>query len=275
MVNREPAYLSCRGYHPEAEDAGRIDWSSRARVFVTASAGPMPKQNLQGEMSGQGMESPSAGKIVFNGVEPKITLVRSGQKTARPRFAVACDYIDVMEGGFWEYFKAVGKSGEFEMKICWEKIHPKFPAEKKKDFLKSVTLWMVGDDGNQEYQSKSSELSADGATLRTNFTRKLILKVRSMETNLSDAFFLSIAFSPEAMAGLKGFGDYDFDSPWNIQVGIYNHWGQDIMGSPNAYQNPSDWHIMRHKDFGETPDHKWRAKFLPREYGYQLAKRKS
>jgi hypothetical protein len=255
LVNTVPAHLSCRGCHPEAEDAERIAWNNRARVFVTASAGPIAKQNLHGEMSGQGMESPSAGKIVFNGSDPKITLVRSRQPTAKPRFAVACDYIDVMEGGFWEYFRAVGSSGEFEMKIHWEKIHPNFPKEKRNQLLKSVTLWMVGDGSTREHKASLSSVGG-GEKIRISFSRRLILQMQ--EDYAIPTIFLSIKFNGGCLTDRNGFSDYDFDSPWNIQVGFYNHSGKDISNSASALQNPSTWRIMRHKKYGEVPSFKQR-----------------
>ncbi|MGB3224257.1 MAG: hypothetical protein WBB23_15760, partial [Desulforhopalus sp.] len=83
--------------------------------------------------------------------------------------------------------------------------------------------------------------------------------------------------------------------PWNIQVGIYSA-GDDLVENPeNSLQsgydkdvielsilekkkqilerrrvNMESWEIMRHKKFGEIPDHKDRAKRWPFEYGYNL-----
>lgn len=245
------------GHHPQDPAVKNIDWNRRARVFVTASAGPIPKQNLQGEMSGQGMEIPSAGKIVFDGPRPRITLVKSGQPTAKPRFAVACDYIDVMAGGFWEYFRAVGSSGEFEMKIHWEKIHPNFPREKRDEFLKSVTLWMVG-DVTESFKAEELRVSGLGESIRVNFARRLMRWLRPGQQRRSSATFLSLDFNSSAVQGLSGFSEYDFDSPWNIQVGIYDGKANDIVNSHNALQNPSAWRIVRHKKYGEIPSFKQR-----------------
>ncbi len=261
--------MQTSGYHPQDPAIKNIAWNNRTRVFVTASAGPIPKQNLHGEMSGQGMETPSAGKIVFDGSNPKITLVRSRQSTAKPRFAVACDYIDVMQGGFWEYFRAVGTSGEFEMKIHWEKIHPNFSREKRDQLLKSVTLWMVGDE-TETFKDEGLRLSGFGETLRVNFSRRLRRWLRPGQQNRAAVFFLSLEFNSSAFQGLRGFDEYNFESPWNIQVGIYDDSGQDVMSSASAMQNTSTWQIMRHKDYGEVPLFDWRAIHWPNEFTFEI-----
>ncbi len=277
------------GYYPEDPATKNAPWKNRTRVFVTASTGPVPKQNLKGEMSGQGMEFPSAGKIVFNGSEPEIRLVKTRSQSAKPRFAVACDYLDLMKDGFWEHFKAMGSGGEFELKVCWEKIHPNFPPEKKGDFIESVTLWLVGDDESQRYSGANGALSADGKAIRIKFGKKIILKIKSQELNLFGAIFLSIKFSAAALSHLPGFKDYDYDSPWNIQVGIYDKWGRDVAapkqenqglfgkliektGITKASSDSSTWQIMRHKKFGEVPYFRWRSQQWPSEFKYNLKK---
>lgn len=288
----QPAHIRTRGYHPEDPASKNVAWNKRTRVFVTASAGPIPKQNLKGEMSGQGMEYPSAGKIVFNGNTPEITLVKSRRATAKPRFAVACDYIDIMEGGFWEYFKGVGSDGEFELKIHWKKIHPLFPQEKMADFVESVTLWLVG-DASERIQGTIYR-GVSGA-IRIKFPKSLQLKLRPNKIDLIGGFFLSMKFRSSAVQHLPGFKDYDYESPWNIQIGIYDGKGREVQDRPENHKpfidsplgqyinnkrhtpdtDPAKWKILRHEKFGEVPYFDWRAEQWPAEFSYQIKKSKT
>ncbi len=248
-------------------------WGDSTRVFVTASAGPIPKQNLGGEMSGQGMEVPSAAKIAFDSGTPEITLTQARSKTAKPRFAVACDYVDLMEGGFWEHFKAVGNSGEFELKIHWEKIHPNFPEDKKGGFIESVTLWSVG-SGTENHKGALSFSNSNSGVIRVEFPRRFLRKMRPNSLEEINAIFLSIKFSASALAHISGFKDYDYDSPWNIQVGIYDGLGREVAAEKSgifkASADASTWRIMRHKKFGEVPSFLFRYRKYRSEFNNNL-----
>jgi hypothetical protein len=93
-----PASLKTRGYYPESEEAKALCWDKKTKVLVSASTGPVSKQNREGEMVGWGMEPPSGSRMAADGT---IALVKSGRANAQPRFCVACDYIDLVGGGFW------------------------------------------------------------------------------------------------------------------------------------------------------------------------------
>ncbi|ALC14844.1 Calcineurin-like phosphoesterase [Desulfuromonas soudanensis] len=279
--------MTTLGHYPESENLQQAHWRGRTKALVSASAGPIPKQNHEGEMSGQGMEYPSGSKIILNG-EQKITLVKSGCPTAKPRFAVACDYIDIMNGGFWEYFRAVGDNGEFELKICWDKIHPRFPEGKKSDFIESLTLWLVGTERTKKLGT-SLKLSRDHFQVVFPSTFSDHLK----KDFTQDCFFLSIKFNCSTLRHLQGFNNYNYESLWNIQIGIYDFFGrgfknhENFQSTVNSYlgyhlnenKHLQDkyrvtWQIMRHKEYGEVPDHKWRSKTWPKYYGYQLETKK-
>ncbi|MFA5700052.1 MAG: metallophosphoesterase [Desulfuromonas sp.] len=278
------SHITTRGIHPEDANAKHIGNNANTKLLVSASAGPIPKQNLQGEMSGQGMEYPSGSKINADGT---ITLLKSTKEQAKPRFAVACDYIDILENGFWEHFKAVGSDGEFELKICWEKIHPEFPEDKRGEFIESVTLWLVG--GGRTKQLESS-LRMSGDDMIVAFPTTFSDQMKKDFTQ--DVFFLSLKFNANATQHLSGFKDYDYESPWNIQVGIYDKKGREVQDRPENHKpildsplghwmnkklntpdkDPAKWQIMRHKEFGEVPYFDWRAEQWPTEFSYQIKK---
>jgi hypothetical protein len=278
--------MSVAGGHPENENIQKAPWRNGTKLLVSASAGPIPKQNRKGEMSGQGMEYPSGSRIACDQGE-SITLVKSRPSTARPRFCVACDYIDLAEGGFWEYFKAVDGNGAFEMKPYWEKIHPKLGEEVKRTLIESVTLWVIESGSSASYVEKPG---LKGNSLIVTLSSSLASKMKSRRKYI-EAIFLSIKFSGSAVKHLPGFEDYNYDSPWNIQVGIYGEGGVEIgaqapkTANPigraaamerhqSAVHDPSRWQIMRHKDSGEIPDFRWRMYTYPGEYKNRVIKSK-
>ncbi len=236
----------------------------------------------------QGMEYPSGSKINADGT---ITLLKSGKDQAKPRFAVACDYIDIMENGFWEYFKAVGSDGEFELKICWEKIHPEFPEGKKGEFIESVTLFLLGDTGAKK---EVAVPKLNGQNLKIGFPANLKKKLKPNKMSANSAIFLSVKFNADAMHHLPGFKDYDYESPWNIQVGIYDKAGREVQDRPENHKpvldsplghwinkklntpdkDPAKWQIMRHKKDGEVPSFLWRCGIDFSEYGNELKRMK-
>lgn len=281
-----------KGIHPEDPRADSFA-SGKTRLLVSASTGPMPKQNLHGEMSGQGMEYPSGSKVDETG---KITLVKvriENYPAAKPRFCVACDYIDIMVGGFWESFRAVGNDGIFEMKPYWQKIHPKLSDDVKRRLIESVTLYLVGDPTEtcsvQPTYSKNTLSFELGSELRE------LLK----EDFSFSASFLSIKFNGDAVKWLDGFSHYNYDSPWNIQVGIYSD-GHDLVENPEdslqlGYDKDvialsilekkkqilerrrtslGSWEIRRHEENGEIPDFRWRMYSYPSEYHNNVIKAK-
>ena len=252
-----PAHIQTRGYHPVTDESTiqSLSWSGKTKVLVSASTGPIPKQNIEGEMSGQGMEFPSGSMIDENG---NISLVTSPVDTAKPRFCVACDYIDILKDGFWDYFKATGDGGTFEMKPHWEKIHPDLSDAAKEKLIEGVTLHLVGGDGTNSIEGTKSKLP-DGLIAHTggasrwafgNITAKIEFHGESL-----GAIFLSIKFNDGVLNDLHGFTDYDYTSPWNIQVGIYQKswFGKKEVDLKKSGSDLSSWEIMRHKKDGEVP----------------------
>ncbi len=270
----EAACLQTRGYLPDKIDLAYL--GNRTKIVVSSSAGCMAKQNLSGELSGQGMDFPAATLLYFNGKE-HIEIMKTNHPRAKPRFCVSCDYIDINCGGFWESFKAVGDDGTFELKPYWEKIHPKLGevGVAKPEFINSVVLWIIENGETKPY---------DGTTTVSGNTFKVALPDTLPDTLKSrskyiEALFLSIKFNGMAFKGLPGFDHYDFTSPWNIQIEIFNEVYEEglqaIGQKPQLYSGLSggyevqrqlealnkrkdanrleDLAIRRHKKDGEVP----------------------
>ncbi len=279
------------GYPNKETSLKSGNWTGRTKLLVSASAGPIPKQNHAGEMSCQGMETPSGSRIMLDGHET-IQVITSTKESAKPRFCVACDYIDIMGGGFWEYFRAVGSDGTFEMKPCWDKIHPDLSDTVKQTLIKEVAVYFVGGETPKPCLAVSTLNKNDAL----NFDLGKHLARRFKEDFKIGVIFLTIKFNGEALTSLseRAFQHYDFTSPWNIQVGIYSG-ATDVLldpaaGIPENQRNSPEmlsliakrqavldkvkgdmgrWEIKRHKQYGEIPDHKGRAKNYP-EYAYNL-----
>ncbi len=122
-----------------------------------------------------------------------------------------------------------------------------------------------------------------------NVDRKLFLPNRANEIS---ATFLSIVFNGGAFSSLAGFADYDFSSPWNIQVEIFNKafedgvqnlgyevgidagFGGEILLQQKIDQlnkrkelyKIEDYSIRRGKKFGEVPSFLWRNMNYPFDY---------
>ena len=292
-----PEYLKTKGFHPIADKKSiqAKNWENQTRVLVSASTGPIPKQNLKGEMSGQGMERPS-GSIVLN--DGQISLATSSLNTAKPRFCVACDYIDIMSKGFWEYFRASGDGGFFEMKLFWDKVVIGMTVEQKNELFNQkegadLSLYLVSDI-SERIQASEVKVVGDGVRMKfRNMDRILFRPNRSSEIT---AIFLSIVFNGNAFSSIPGFADYDFSSPWNVQVEIYNKTYEDGIQSLgyevgmdagfggeillqkkidqlNKRKNLhkiEDYSIRRHKKFGEVPSFKLRNRKWRYEYSTTL-----
>jgi hypothetical protein len=201
-----------------------------------------------------------------------------------------------MAGGFWKSFKAVGNGGTFEMKPYWQKIHPKLSDDAKGQLIKSLTLYLVNEDGTKK---DFSESRLHGKSLLFSFSKNLAKKLKPNKGSTNTVIFLSVQFKDEFKI-LPGFKEYDYDSRWNIQIEIFNrvyeeglqaiglrcHSGSGMSEKEVIYQMEAlkprkdenrleDLAIRRHKKFGEVPYFDWRSETNPREYSYQLKKKKT
>jgi hypothetical protein len=102
-----------------------------------------------------------------------------------------------------------------------------------------------------------------GDAVHWEFESDLAVQIKYYGESL-DAIFLSIQFNGAAIKDLPGFKNYNYNSPWNIQVGIYDGKGNDIDFSKPGLS--SSQQIMRHKRFGEVPSFRFRKDRYNSEY---------
>jgi hypothetical protein len=145
------------------------------------------------------------------------------------------------------------------MKPYWGKIHPKLRENAKEKLIESVTLYLVG--GGNFLPCIAKPVLRNNDSLGLDLGKQIR---RSMEEDYTiDVFFISIKFNGDAVKWIDGFSQYNYDSPWNIQVGIYSE-RHDLFENPKdsllpgftekkkallerRRANMSSWEIRRHK----------------------------
>ena len=168
------------------------------------------------------------------------------------------------------------------MKVHWEKIHPDFPESSKGEFVENVVLIGIEATENKVVKSKVDYL-LDGRFI-ISFSNFINQISRPSKSRKFEAFFLSFKFRSSAIKHLPGFKYYDFDSPWNLQIGIYDDRDRDNLshvdkaprfcGNKVVQDEPREntirLKIMRHQEFGEVPNFRWRSESEPAEFQHQI-----
>ncbi len=271
--------MTTKGYSLESATDQLKKLGDKTRIIVTGSAGPIPVQNLNGEMQGYGWDIPTATIIDFSNGETIKTLTANNQ-TAKPRFAVAMDYYDLIGNGVFH--------GKDPTSTSYLNTHKLFPDSKdheqtlfdldldmdKKGFISSEDnpyiftaklddglpdvlfvekITFYGYKGDKQFSKISPELTVVNKTIQLMFDsfefNRCLLKA------LEQVIFLSIKFNNNLLNTL-GFKQYNFDSPWVIRIQIDKR----INGG---------YRIIRHTQHGEIPNLFWYNKNFPDEYPYQ------
>jgi len=87
--------FTATGMLPEAYPANSFG-DKTPRIIVSGCGGPVAKQNHSGELSGWGMDTAQGCWIDI--ANDKVHTLRSTLATAKPRFAVALDYMEIESG---------------------------------------------------------------------------------------------------------------------------------------------------------------------------------
>jgi hypothetical protein len=201
-------------------------------IIVSDSGGSVPRRNVDGEFSGWGSDQPSGTKVVFNG-DGKVKYVGAVQVpicevNTKPRFAVALDYWDIMEGSWLTDTNRViydfSTTSAFTTKQ--EKSHdwtPRFALHLRKEVRQyqvkptEVSLhWLDGNSwkvikmtGRGETTDRKSTLWEIPAKKKQVFEGMAGEKERNV--------FLSIKFSSNN-AELNKI--YEFDTPWTFEAQV-------------------------------------------------------
>ena len=244
---------------------------SGPKVIVSDSAGPIPRYNYDGEFSGWGSAIPSFTKMVFqDGNLSELTAVVSRNVNARPRFAVALDYLYVIKkfdviGSFelrklskWHYVKLT----KFTFNLQWNQL----PLKKKKykKYLDIANLDIEQLAIYFHYNKKFHKIPIHSIRYRSNNNIECELDFGDKST--AERFrtyacdydkrtvYASIKFKKLTA---KNFSHYNYASSYNFEIQIQKH---------NAKQH-IDLSIKRDHDHNENPDLTWREENYRDKYG--------
>jgi hypothetical protein len=202
-------------------------------ILVSDCGGPLPRLNLEGEFAAWGSDAPSGTLMTVSpeGVVTKIEVVPSVVPQAKPRLAVALDYLHVMANEVFDtievkpFERARAETADHEITFTF---HEKFPDEVAKCL--DVVLFgrptvayewrkIVLEPSIKGFKSK--EYKSDGITVAK--PAKLTLSVPKGQAR---EFYEWLALGPRSgrfvsigLSGTKYFDKiYDTQSRWNFAV---------------------------------------------------------
>ena len=229
-------------------------------IIVSDSAGPVPRFNKLGELFGWGSDRPSGTKLEFNddGSIRSITPIRSWRKTAKPRFVVALDYMDIIKGKkvirqfqcdpFEISQVTSGKKASYNFRL---ELHPHV-----EDLVYVNGIILYGKRiGKSEWYKL--EMSYDKGTNRWKIND---VKFRERFASGASKTFLAMRFSKKPDRSDR-LAQYDFGSYWCFEVKIKPKFSLSLWTPPPMY-----YEIKRDKGSAEIPDFDWRKNEFPNEY---------
>ncbi|KPJ68094.1 MAG: hypothetical protein AMJ43_01435 [Coxiella sp. DG_40] len=265
--------MTTKGYSLESATGQLKKFGDKTRIIVTGSSGPIPVQNLNGEMQGYGWDIPTATIIDFSNGET-IKVLKANNETAKPRFAVAMDYYDLIGNGVFHGKDTTSASYLSTDKLSQEQTLYDFDLDlDKKGFISSKDdpytftaklddglpdvrfiekITFYGYKGDKQFFKVSSEITAIDKTIQLIFNpfefNNCMLKA------IEQVIFLSIKFNNNLL-NIPGFKQYNFDSSWEIRIQVDKR----INGG---------YRIRRHATHGEIPNFRWYNEEFPNEYPY-------
>jgi hypothetical protein len=276
----------------------------RARIVVSACGGPIAVQNYCDELAGLGMERPSGSLVRFDAIgeqpiEIKVLEAqskRNGIDTAKPRFCVAVDFMDLMKGkpqarrsGVFDSLLLtcnLDKTGMYGMLI---RIGARLP---EANLIKRVTLTFFVQDVVERYPLGGRRLKPGELGGRAEHAHQYWFTVqsRAASSGASDWFnegltayldekrkgmrkaFLSVEFDPSIKSakkdGLPVYQQYDFASEWIIPIEIADNRLQNTARGQRALKlQKGNYEVFRHPVWGEIPEFGWYQSVRGDEYG--------
>lgn len=285
--------ISTQGYDPE-DNTALAELNGKTKVIVGACGGPVATQNYAGELAGLGLDAPSGTWVKFGGGMETIGLNRPKKyPQAKPRFAVALDYFDILHRektgkGVFTRFESEYDSGPFNIELNADLKIPDVA------FIEAVSLFVCEPGFTQRVSlGEPSRVGERQFRLTPEFEgvddSKLTIP-EFIQTYLSGeniTMFLALRFN-QSLAGTTGFRAYNYTSPWTFQVEFiprkqlveesYGHVLHGVAASKDKRDLLLDMHhdmakvkgylIRRHPDFGEVPKHKVWKLFDSREFSH-------
>ena len=225
--------------------------AGKSAILVSPSSGPIPVQNINGELANLGLDTPAGSYIHFSGSKAsEIGLKTASQAPqAKPRLAVVLDYADVMgqkKGkGVFTRFESATTGGPFTVEV-----NPDLKL--KGDWIESISLYVV--DGKAVTEHKMTKNSGDGKrySVMTSIDSELLAHYTG-NTKERLMLYVVISFSELADASLPA--KYNISTPWNVLVELNQNPGSGLA-------------IARHSQWGEVPKHRLYSDINKDEYDY-------
>lgn len=296
-VGRKTMTVKARASQPPQQNGSVRSYqainSGQAKIIVSASGGPIPKQNYTGELFNWGMERPSGTLVRFNGSDAQVSLVEAKTPQAKPRFAVAWDYADIFgkektRTGVFRKFESDASETSFMIELNPELKLPDI------DLIAGIDLYHYTEVPPKKLPLTVSYLGQYRYKGVLGHSEKNYIEERLLKNK--KPLFLCLRFKP-ILGSQKGFQQYDFASPWNMQIEWIKraqivqeeyeeqmkfHASLDETGMAAAYQYKQMVErmkqargvvIRRHSKNGEVPDHMKLSERDP-EYAFDWKKYK-
>lgn len=267
-------------------------------MIVSGCSGPVGVQNnyesLDTGLGSFGLDYPSGNHITLTPGSEKIKRVIPQDSTAKPRFAVSMDYLDIMgrEVSLGTLGKIVGsqnmadqegKAGAFtsiesnaDGTSYTFTLNPKLP---KQQFIKSIHIVMYDAAPNnfKAYKLDVSPTVGSGVMgvldgKKANNFKESVLATSGKKTPT----FLAITFN-DSLSGTQGYTQYNFDSPWTypiefidkkivVEQALRRERELDNYQIAREVALVNGYVIRRHPDNGELPDFGWYNKTFDFKY---------
>ena len=252
--------------------------STQCNMIVSGCSGPIGVQNNYTDPTKKGLGSfgldyPSGNSVNFTNNTIKRIIPKA--PTAKPRFAVALDYLDIMgrESSLLTVGKLVGsrngKAGVFESIVSDPTgstftftLNRELPEEK---FIESINIvaYVGGKFKAYSMSLKGSSVLVASVEDADALVEKVIAQNKSVKT------FLALTFN-QALANTVGYKQYNFDSPWTYPIEIVDRQaemkkmleaggGGELSDDEIEQQVKmvSGYELRRHSKFGEIPNFGW------------------
>jgi hypothetical protein len=251
----------------------------KSNMIVCGCSGPVGIQNHYGSpdekgLGNWGLDYPSGNHITLTPGSEQIKRIIPQDPTAKPRFAVALDYMDILgrehdKRGVFESIVSDATGATFTFTVNRDLPKVKFIEDMK----------IVAYSGNKGDVYPMTVEGAGGVTATLSEAHKREIKFK-LNKDKELKTFLHITFNT-ALANTDGYKQYNFDSPWTYPIEIIDRKAEmkkmleaGGRGELSDYQIEqqvkmvSGYVLKRHEKVGEIPNFYWYSKTFG--YGFKF-----
>jgi hypothetical protein len=245
-------------------DFSQFDKIAGAKIVVTDSGGPIPRFNYGGEFRGWGSNRPSYARLILDGSGGLASLshVDSTNPKAKPRFAVAVDYLYVIEhyNVMWNF-----ESSHLDEERLFSAPQLLFALEWTRNYdlldLAAAALYCYFDGSFHQAPAIACSKQSDRRIFCTfDFSRSGATPRRFKEQAAEQErrTFLSLKFKPVNYVDWN----YNYDSFYNFEV-LFTHESNRAGEHFFRIERPSNWNLIESAKISEIPDFEWRKQLYP------------